>query len=48
MLKMLLYLIEVVKQKETQYELITKETAKRLRFHVCIQELNTEHFRKQC
>jgi len=44
---MLLYLIEVVKQKETQYELITKERAKRLRLDVCIQELNTEHFRKQ-
>jgi len=39
MLKTLLYLIEVVKQKETQYELITKEIAKRLRLDVCIQEL---------
>jgi len=44
---MLLYLIEAVKQKEIQYELIKKDTARRLRFDVCTQELNTEHFRKQ-
>lgn len=47
MLKMLLYLIEVVKQKETQSELITKETGKRLRLDIRIQRLNTDHFPKQ-
>ena len=47
MLKMPLYLIEVVKQKETQSELITKETGKRLRLHVRIQRFNIDHFPKQ-
>jgi hypothetical protein len=47
MVKMLPYLIEVVKQKGTQYELITKETGNRLRLDVCIQKLNTEHFPQQ-
>jgi hypothetical protein len=46
MLKMLLHLIEVVKQRETQYKLITKETEKRVRLDVCIQRLNSDHFPK--
>jgi hypothetical protein len=46
--KMLLYLMDVVKQEETQSELITMEKEKRLRLDVCIQrKLNTDHFPKQ-
>jgi hypothetical protein len=44
MLKLLLYLIEVVRQKETQSELMKKETEKGLRLDICIQKFNIDHF----